>query len=108
MDCVDYTIVGEAPEFVSPLLGIAVGVLRMVVVDEVRIANVLVEGRVKGGVGEKVRKSITWRHVVQDWRRNFERVNSESGHVFQWSLKRDRAYIYYGWFPELSDAMTCN
>ena len=44
-------VLREEPHLVAPLLRIAIFILGVVVVDEVGIANVLVEGRVKRRVG---------------------------------------------------------
>lgn len=64
MDGVDYTIRRKTPKFVAPFLGVALAILRVVVVDEMRVENVLVEGRIKSGIGEKVGEVVTWCHVV--------------------------------------------
>jgi len=52
VDGVHDPVLAEEPHFVAPLLGRARGrVRRVVVVDQVRVADVGVEGGVEGGVG---------------------------------------------------------
>jgi hypothetical protein len=64
MYCVDYTRVGETPELVPPFLGVAVLILGVIIIDEVRITNVFVERLVKWCIGQEVGKLIAWRHDV--------------------------------------------
>lgn len=51
MDGVDYPVLREEPHLVSPFLGVAVGVLSVIVVYEVGVSDVSVEGRVQRSVG---------------------------------------------------------
>ena len=51
MDGVDDSVFGEKPHFVAPFLGLAgFGIGGVVVVDEVRVADVGFEGGVEGGI----------------------------------------------------------
>jgi hypothetical protein len=64
MYCVDYTRVGKTPELVPPFLGVAVLILGVIIIDEVRITDVFVERLVKWCISQEVGKLIAWRHGI--------------------------------------------
>jgi hypothetical protein len=64
MDCVNHTRVGEAPELVPPFLGVAVLILGIIVIDEMRITNVFIERLMEWCVGQEVGELVARCHNV--------------------------------------------
>lgn len=66
VDRVYYSGIRETPKLVTPFLWVAVAVLRIVVVNEMGVADVLVERWMKRRIGEEIGKVVAWSHRVEN------------------------------------------